>query len=198
MLYILAHFLRDKMPFLWNLVDYVNSFLFTLRYGKVLKTVERNLIRFKEQRGYEVLPINKVNACVLEHFFLSQPEESYLYFKPHAFDAKTIKKLQQNKAFLAYVLVDTSNGFIAGYCFIRSFFHGKGFRGRMVGIDYRGMGLGTMMNRLLNQIGFGVGLRLFETVNKRNVASYKSALSASNVKVIEEMANGDLYMEILP
>lgn len=68
----------------------------------------------------------------------------------------------------------------------------------MVGIDYRGMGLGTMMNRLLNQIGFGVGLRLFETVNKRNVASYKSALSASNVKVIEEMENGDLYMEILP
>lgn len=68
----------------------------------------------------------------------------------------------------------------------------------MVGIDYRGMGLGTMMNRLLNEIGFGVGLRLFETVNKRNVASYKSAVSASNVKVIEEMENGDLYMEILP
>lgn len=69
MLYILAHFLRDKMPFLWNLIDYVNSFLFTLRYGKVLKTVEWHLIRFKEQRGYKVLPINMVNACVLEHFF---------------------------------------------------------------------------------------------------------------------------------
>lgn len=74
MLYILAHFLRDKMPFLWNLIDYVNSFLFTLRYGKVLKTVERYLIRFKEQRGYEVLPINMVNACVLEHFFHLNPK----------------------------------------------------------------------------------------------------------------------------
>lgn len=37
----------------------------------------------------------------------------------------------------------------------------------------------------------------FETVNKDNVASYRSAISASRVKVIEELENGDLYLEIL-
>ena len=67
----------------------------------------------------------------------------------------------------------------------------------MVDIDYRGRGLSTLMNRLLNEIGFGIGLRLFETVNKNNVASYRSAISASKVKVINEMADGDLYLEIL-
>lgn len=67
----------------------------------------------------------------------------------------------------------------------------------MVDINYRGRGIGTMMNCLLNEVGFGIGLRLFETVNKNNVASYRSAISASNVKVIEEMADGDLYLEIL-
>lgn len=39
----------------------------------------------------------------------------------------------------------------------------------MVDIDYRGKGLGTAMNRILNEVEFGIGLRLFETVSKDNV-----------------------------
>lgn len=68
----------------------------------------------------------------------------------------------------------------------------------MVGIDHRGKGLGTLMNKMMNEIGFGIGLRLFETVSKDNVASYRSALSASNVKVVEELEHNELYLEILP
>ena len=54
------------------------------------------------------------------------------------------------------------------------------------------------MNKLLNEVGFGIGLRLFETVSKDNVASYRSALSASKVKVVKEMPHNELYLEILP
>ena len=43
----------------------------------------------------------------------------------------------------------------------------------------------------------GIGLRLYETVSKRNVASYRSAMPASGVKVIEEMDDDELYLEIL-
>ena len=96
------------------------------------------------------------------------------------------------------MLVDKEKNEIAGYCFNRSFFHGVGFRGRMVDINYRGKGLGTAMNRLLNEVGFGIGLSLFETVSKDNVASYRSALSASNVKVVQELPHNELYLEILP
>ena len=80
---------------------------------------------------------------------------------------------------------------------MRSTVHGQGFRGRMVDIDYRGKGLGTAMNKILNEVGFGIGLRLFETVSKENVASYRSALSASNVQVVKEMPHNELYLEIL-
>ena len=89
------------------------------------------------------------------------------------------------------------NGQVAAYCFVRSFFMGKGFRGRMVGMAFRGRGLGTLMNKLMNDVGFGIGLRLFETVSKDNVASYLSALSASKVKVVEELEHNELYLEIL-
>ena len=59
------------------------------------------------------------------------------------------------------------------------------------------MKLGTMMNRLLNEVGFGIGLRLFETVSRDNVASYRSALSASRVRLVEELPHKEIYLEIM-
>lgn len=193
-LYSIAHFLKDKLSWLWNLIESVNSMLFALRYGKKVKAFRFTTI----PEGYSVDSIKDLPTEDLVKFFERQPEDAYTYFRPHGFDAKSINKLQKNKSFLAYVLKDEKNGNIAGYCFNRSFFHGKGFRGRMVDIDYRGKGLGTSMNIILNEVGFGIGLRLFESVSKDNVASYLSALSASNVKVVKELDHNELYLEILP
>ena len=196
MLYTIAHFLRDKLPFIWDLVDVLNSCLFSLRYGRKLKSEEETVLKqYAQISGMEVARLRDVPTDMLVSFFAAQPEEAYTFFKPHGFDYKSLRKLQRNRSFLAYVLM--ANGQVAAYCFVRSFFFGKGFRGRIVGMDYRGRGLGTLMNKLMNDIGFGIGLRLFETVSKDNVASYRSALSASSVKVVEELEHNELYLEIL-
>lgn len=194
MLYILAHFLRDRLGWLWNLIERVNGAIFLLRYSRKLKA----LVLKDVPEGYKLVTIRDVASKRIVEFFNHQPEEAFTFFRPHGFDAKSIKRLQKNRAFLGYVLIDKSNGQIAGYCFNRCFFHGVGYRGRMVDVNYRGKGLGTAMNKILNEVGFGIGLRLFETVSKDNVASYKSALSASNVKVVKEMPHNELYLEILP
>jgi len=193
MLYKIAHILRDKLSWLWNIIEWMNGVVFSLRYGKRLKRFSFTTI----PEEYDIVPIKDVTTDELVDFFKHQPEEAFTYFRPNEFDEKSIKRLQKNKSFLGYVLEDKENGDIAGYCFNRCFFHGQGFRGRMVDIDYRGKGLGTAMNKILNEVGFGIGLRLFETVSKDNVASYKSALSASNVKVVKEMENNELYLEIV-
>ena len=193
MLYQIAHIVRDKFGWLWQLLERLNAWLFSMRYGKRLVSFS-----FREiPEGYKLLPLRDVPTEKMVAFFEHQPEEAFAYFRPHAFDARSIQRLQKNRAFLAYVLIDPLNEKIAGYCFNRCFFHGQGFRGRMVDIDYRGKGLGTAMNKLLNEVGFGIGLRLFETVSKDNVASYRSALSASDVKVVKEMPNNELYLEII-
>ena len=194
MLYQIAHILRDKLSWLWNIIEWINGVIFYMRYGKRLKVFSFTTI----PDGYEIVPIKSIPTNELVAFFEHQPEDAYTYFRPHGFDVKSIKLLQRNKAFLGYVLKDIINGAIAGYCFNRCFFHGQGFRGRMVDIDYRGKGLGTAMNKILNEVGFGIGMRLFETVSKDNVASYRSAKSASNVKVVKELEHNELYLEILP
>lgn len=196
MLYRIAHFLRDKFPFIWDLIDVLNSVLFSIRYGRKLKSVESEVLRqYAQKSGMEVVRLRDVPTDKIANFFAAQPEDAYTFFKPHGFDVKSLKKLQRNRSFLAYVLME--NGQVSAYCFLRSFFMGKGFRGRMVGMDFRGRGLGTLINKMMNDVGFGIGLRLFETVSKDNVASYRSALSASNVRIVEELEHNELYLEIL-
>lgn len=157
MLYKLAHLFRDKLSWLWHIIERINSMLFLTRYGKKLNAFQFTSI----PKGYRIVPIKEMSIEDMVRFFEHQPEEAYTYFRPHGFDEKSIRQLQKNKSFLAYVLKDVTNGRIAGYCFNRSFCHGKGFRGRIVDIDYRGKGLGTAMNKVLNEVGFGIGLRLF-------------------------------------
>lgn len=193
MLYKIAHILRDKFGWLWNIIEWMNGVAFSVRYGKRLNRFAFTTV----PEGYDLVPIKNVTTDKLVEFFKHQPEEAFTYFRPHGFDEKSIKRLQKNKAFLGYVLKDNENGEIAGYCFNRCFFHGQGFRGRMVDMNYRGKGLGTAMNKILNEVGFAIGLRLFETVSKDNIASYRSALSASNVKVVKEMPHNELYLEIV-
>lgn len=200
MLYQIAHILRDQFPYIWDLIDCINSSLFSIRYGKKLNTVEHNLNQFVSELGFSnlrLIPIRELSAEKLKDFFTNQPKEAYNYFHPHGFDIKSIQKLQHNKAFLAYVLIENQNNNIVGYCFNRSFFHGKGFRGRIADSKNKGKGLGTLMNKVLNEVGFNIGLSLYETVNIANTASYKSALSASNVKIIKKNKNGELYLKIL-
>ena len=171
----------------------MNGVAFSVRYGKRLK----NFSFTTAPEGYDILPLKEVSIEALVAFFKHQPEDAFTYFRPHGFDEECIKRLQKNRAFLGYVLKDKVNGEIAGYCFDRCFLHGQGFRGRMVDISYRGKGLGTAMNKMLNEVGFTIGLRLFETVSKDNIASYRSALSASNVKVVKELPHNELYLEIV-
>ena len=196
MIYKIAHFLRDKFPFIWDLIDIINSYLFSMRYERKLKIVEQSVLQqYVKKCKMEIVRLKEVPIDKLVAFFAAQPKEAYTFFKPHGFDCRSLKKLQRNRSFLAYILLEDNQ--IVAYCFIRSFFIGKGFRGRMVGIDYRGRGLGTLMNKLMNNIGFGIDLRLFETVSKDNVASYRSALSASNINVVKELEHNELYLEIL-
>ena len=193
MLYKIAHILRDKLNWLWNIIEWINGLIFYMRYGKKLKAFSFTTV----PEGYDIVPIKSIPTNDLVSFFMHQPEEAYIFFRPHGFDAKSIKLLQRNKAFLGYVLIDKANGAIAGYCFNRCFFHGKGFQGKMVDFEYRGRGLGAALTKITNEVGFGIGLRLFAVISKDNVASYQSTLTASNIKVVKELPNNELYLEIV-
>ncbi len=187
MVYALTHFLQNKLPFLWELVEWGNSALFQVRYGR--KDVSAVLEQYP---GFA--EVDESDVPDLVRFFAAQPEGAFRFFRPHGFDAKTLRKLQRRKSFLMYC-VRNGEGRIVGYFFLRSFFIGKAFLGKMVDVHSQGKGIGTKMCLCAMDIAQALGLRMFETISKENIASLRSTEKVLNIRIVEEMENGYLYIE---
>lgn len=192
MLYKTAHILRDKFPFIWDIIDKINSMLFYIRFRKKLLKIN-DIINISR---YQLVPISGCSTTELINFFQNQPADSYDFFRPHNFDFDTLKKLQSSKAFLAFVVKDNES--IVGYFFLRSFFYGDTYLGRIVDSKHRGQGIAKLMNNISTEIFVKLDLRAYQTISPDNIASLKSA-EASNVLVaVKKMHNGDILYETLP
>lgn len=194
MLYEIAHIIRDKFDFLWEMVESVNGWLFACRYRNRLKGVNGLLATLNSE--YTVRQTTEADVKPLVQFFKEQPEDAFEFFKPHGFDEKSISKIVKNKAFQTFVVVDGEH--ILGYFFLRSFFNGKCFRGRIADHRTRGKGIGKLMAKAIEQVAVHEGLRMFASISPDNLASLESAKAVSDVKIIKTLENGYYYIEVTP
>ena len=132
----------------------------------------------------------------LADFFSSQPEDSYTFFKPHGFDVSSLRKLVRNRAFLMFIVFD--GGKIVGYFFLRCFFIGKSYLGKLVDLEYRGKGIGKMMCLTAMGVAQQLGLHMYETISRHNLASLYSTKKVLDVRILEEMDNDYIYIEDYP
>jgi hypothetical protein len=194
MLYSIAHFLRDKCPIIWDFIDWVNSVLFSLRYGNKLMLIDGILSKYNDI--YKIEGIKEKHLNDLVDFFIKQPEEAFKYFKPHGFDYKTLRKLQKNKAFLSYIVLKDDE--IVGYFFLRSYFFGKCFRGYMVDANWRNRGISKLTAKVMTDIAILLNIPSFGTISPNNMPSMKSQNAINNINIIKQLANGDYYVEYIP
>lgn len=194
MLYKLAHILRDKFGFLWNIIEWCNAFVFALTHKNALKKIPEIL---KECSGQFTLRVAApADAASLATFFAEQPEEAFKFFKPHAFDEKTLLKIIKNKAFLTFLVLDGEK--IVGYFFLRCFVNRKSFRGRIVDYRWRNKGIAKLMGITMNKIIAVLNVRLFGSISPDNYASLQSTKAANDIRVIKTLDNGYYYIEYLP
>lgn len=193
-MYKLAHFLLKHLPFLWGIIEFGNEKLFLLRYGKRLKKVPTCLEQYQDEYLIKEAVLDDVQSLMA--FFAKQPEEDYTYFQPHDFDEKTIKRLVKNKAYLIFLVCNGKD--IVGYYFLRCFFIGKSFLGKMVDHEYQGKGIGKMMCLSAMDVATHLHLRMFETISKDNLSSLYSTQKVLDTKLIEEMDNNYIYIEDFP
>ena len=191
MMYKLAHFLRDKLPFIWDILDWMNGVLFKIRYGRKIKRLPEILKEFSKR--LDIVKMSECDTLEIEHFFASQPKDAFKYFKPHGFDAKSLRKLQRNKAFLAFIVKDSDNP--VGYFFLRSFFFGKAYLGKIVDATRQGKGIGKLMCLCAMDIATTLGLRMYETISKDNLASLYSTQNVLQTRIVEEMPDNYLMIE---
>lgn len=194
MLYKLAHILRDKFGFLWNIIEWCNAFVFALTHKSALQKIPEIL---QECSGQFTLRVAApADAAPLAAFFAEQPEEAFKFFKPHAFDEKTLSKIIRNRAFLTFLVLDGEK--IVGYFFLRCFVNGKSFRGRIVDYRWRNRGIAKQMGLTMNKIIAVLKVRLFGSISPDNYASLQSTKAVNDIRIIKTLDNGYYYIEYLP
>ena len=188
MLYELAHTIQTKAPWIWDGVEMVNAALCGLKVGDRMK--------LKECLPANVRMADVNDAGRLADFFARQPEGSFKWFRPHAFDEATMRKLLGRKSYIIYV--QEEDGEIVGYAFLRCFMNGKSFLGKMVDVNHQGKGVCTTLCRVGMDLASKTGFRMFESINKENVGSMKASQKACDVIVVEELEGGDVLIEDRP
>ncbi|WP_369916876.1 transcriptional regulator [Prevotella sp. oral taxon 376] len=162
-------------------------------------------------KQYLIAALDETNIPLLASMFARQPKEAFAYFRPHGFDAASLKILAKDKSFLAFMVIEPPrNSIIAddknestepeviGYFFMRSYFWGKCFRGYMTDCRHRRMGINKMMNQCATEIASCLQMETYGTISRNNIASLKSAEAVNEVRVIKEFPNGDMYVQYLP
>lgn len=193
-MYQLVQFIRHKIPFFWSLIESINATIFQLKYGKALKNLPSLLSEFNNSSiSFKLAEID--DASLLVDFFRKQPEEAFKFFKPHGFDRESILKLVKNTSFIMILAQVDSK--IVGYAFLRCFFNGKSFRGKIVDIDYRGRGLAKQFGVQTTKIALKLGIDLYGTVSKSNISSMASSKSSNDIKIIKELPDDYLLIQYL-
>ena len=187
MLYKIAHILRDRYTWIWDVIEKINSFLFRIRYGRTLKGIDDILKKYNGEYNIEQLRERHLEDLV--RFFNEQPESAFELFKPHAFDYKSLRKLQLNKSFVAFVV--EKECLIVGYFFMRCFFVGKCFRGYIVDYRYRNKGISKLTSSIMSDVAAHINIPSYGTISPNNIASMKS----QNAHVLKQLDNGDFYVE---
>lgn len=184
-------FIKHHIPFIWNIVEYINSQLFYILYRKQLEFLGEKYSQSKD--SVRILRIEDMVA--LSEFFNKQPADSFEYFKPHAFDYNSLVKKNKDKSFIMIGVF--SNNEIIGYGFLRCFFNGKAFRGKIVDISHQGHGIAKHIGSVLTDMATLMHLRLFATISKDNVKSISSSSAVNKIKILKELPGNYIYVEYL-
>ena len=117
------------------------------------------------------------------------------FFHPHGFDLNSIRKQFMNFSFLMMGAFEGDK--LAGYFFLRFFVNKKCFVGRLIDKNYRGKGIGHVMNTIMYETAWRMGFRCLSTISRNNSLVMRAHSKNPNMKVLKELQNDYLLVEFV-
>ena len=195
MLYEIAHLIKNKCAFLWNVIEWSNDALFQIAYRRELKEIPSILNEISNET-FTIRIADENDAPDLVRFFSEQQDEAYRFFNPHGFDIKSVLRVLHNKAFMTFIVTEEDS--LVGYFFLRSFINGKCFKGRIVDYRQRNRGIAKLMGLAINKVAGNLGLRIYTTISPENYASLASTKAVNDIRIVKTLENGYYYIECTP
>lgn len=190
-------FIKHHLSFLWGIAEWCNGLCFSIVYKNRIAENSKKICDNYSKNGLTFCCLKKTDIAELASFFNNQPEESYRYFKPHAFDKKTLTRLWNNPSFFQFIVKDKKNQ-IEGYFLIRFFINKKAFVGFLVGNQFQGRGIAKQMCHIALKICWENHFHTFATVSKENTKALAAYRKINDFTIHKELSDNYIYIEYTP
>jgi hypothetical protein len=188
-------FIKHHFGFIWKIIEWGNGLLFSFLYQSKLEKVLPDVFRENTESQFLFRKLSLSDAGALHNLICSQTESDLMYFKPHGFDIESIRKQFNNHSFLMMGVFEQQK--ITGYFFLRFFANRKCFVGRLIDTEYRGKGIGLIMNKIMYETSWRMGFRCFSTISKNNLAVIRAHAKNQRMVIQKDLANEYLLVEFV-
>jgi RimJ/RimL family protein N-acetyltransferase len=167
----LLRLIKKRIPIVWFAIETINNYLVTIFLGKAKKSIELFVVSLSPPSGIRFKPSKPNDAKRLSLFLQGLGSDDRQYFSPFSFTASRVEAMLRGGGFLFFSA--ERDGQIVGVFFLRLFFSGRAFLGFVVHRNARGLGIGKSMVFALRKGCLESGVRLFSSVSKHNIPSWK-------------------------
>jgi len=188
-------YIKHNLKILWRFIEWINEIIFLVWHNKRLDLILNEVYDEVHISDFIFRRINSLDLESLHNLLTTQGKGDLEYFNPHSFDIKTLKRYQKSHTFLMMGTFDRNK--LVGYFFLRFFANKKCFVGRLIDTQYRGKGIGAMMNMIMYETSWRMGFRCLSTISRHNKNVIKAHAKNPNLVVLKEMSNDYLLVEFV-
>ena len=186
-------YIKHRMPWLWRLVDWLNTRLYSLLHGSRMRAQRDRAFEQYRLDGFEFRPVTAHDLSELERMLCRQGGKRLKYFQPHGFDNASLARMLANPAFLMFGVFDEQR--LVGYFFLRCFWNRKCFVGRLIDEPFERRGIGRVMNQIMYHTAWWSGFHCYTTISRRNTAVIRSHRNNPHARFVGELGNDFILVE---
>lgn len=188
-------FIKHNLKFLWKIIEWGNGIIFSVFYKSGMEKILVMVFNEFTLAPYSFRRLQKHDAKALADLISSQKVSDLDYFRPHGLDFISIKRQFENRSFLMMGAFEDNK--MTGYFFLRFFVNRKCFVGRLIDENYRGKGIGPVMNNIMYEIAWRLGFRCLSTISRNNKAVMSAHAKNKTMIILKELQNNYLLVEFL-
>jgi hypothetical protein len=188
-------FIKHHFSTFWKIIEWANGIIFFLFYKSKMEKTHTIVLRELGITQFKYRRLNELDAEALFILLNTQTSTDLSFFNPHDFKLTSILSQFNNRSFLMMGTFD--NDRMVGYFFLRFFANRKCFVGRLIDREYRGKGIGPVMNNIMYETAWRMGFRCLSTISRNNEAVMHAHSKNKKMVIIKELHNDYLLVEFI-